>query len=458
MPPSVRIGEDNHEHADLVPAVRALAPLEPLQNNPQILRLFPARGGLDRGERLLGKPVEVGHGKLDGARADTDFQGVDPPLIDGETFPDSLRAVGALHGNGQSVDQHGPLYPAAGCGRGRAPPVQNQHELEVVDLPRQALPASPVLHVLIAEQLDPAPGAHQIQQLFEGDDPFGVVAQHDVPGVDRLQQMLECLCGAAPVAVGRTGPDPVPADRRLAAQPSVPPQSIVDLRPVPERDGVQQMVVGSVLVLVVRGIEVAQICGPGAYEVERVLAADPAVRGSVDQDRHLQTNGAQDPPQGVPSVSPETLVTGLEHPGGVGMGGALVQQGGQEQELLLECPFLLAPLRERGGLRIDPAGVQLLYPAAHRVDDQGILPRVEQPLRAVVGLLRAGRGVVPGDVGIRSRGKRVELGQHRLRASVSPEQRPALGFSHAEMGVVQHVGVALPVVGQHAAAHVAGQP
>ena len=246
-------------------------------------------------------------------------------------------------------------------------------------LPGDALLAPPVLHVFIAEQLDPTLRGQQLHQLLEGDDPLGVVAQHDVPGVDRIQELPKSPTGTSAVAVGRSGLHPVLSNPGFVLQPAVAAKLVVYRRFVPQGNGIEQMVVGTILVLIVGRIEVAELRRPGTDKLQRILAADLGFPRGIDHDGHLETDRGKNASQGIPAVPAETLVAGLEHPRGVGVGGALVQQGGQEEKLLLRD---LSPR------------IHLLDPAADPVDDQGVFPCVEQTLRVVVSTLGAGRRIV----------------------------------------------------------------
>jgi hypothetical protein len=387
--------------------------------------------------------VQAPHGQQDFAPGQPH---PDAPRGGGKARGDALRVKGPAQQQAQSLVQVEAAQPRALGGSARTVAVHHQGQLQVVHLPSDALPAAPVFHVAAAVQFQLPLPLQQGLQLLEGNEPLAVVAQDQVAGVHLPQQPGQRRRGAGAAAVGRAGLHPVLADPGLADELAVGPPLLAHLRPVPEGNGVEQVVVGAVLVLVVGRVQVAQVRRTAAGEGGGFQAADFGGQ-AIQQLRQAQADGGQDAAQGVPAVPAEALVAGLEHAGGVHVLGGGVQERGQQQ-------VLLDPGARLGG---PEPRVHLLQALPDGVDAQRVLAGVEEALHAVVGVLSAARGVVPGHVLLARCLQRVELGQHPRRALPSAEQPPGLRAPRAEVGVVQNVGIWLPVVGQHPVTEPAGQ-
>ncbi len=256
----------------------------------------------------------------------------------GEGLPNPGGHIGLLQigGNLAGEEEPGDLLPAGGGGRcavcvhfaGRRGPGRcgglggaavalprgnREGELHIGGSTRDALPPSAILRVIGGEELDISPLREHIHDLIDRDDAVARVAQHQKPRIHGVENLTEGRFGASLRAEVRAGPIPVLADAGFVQKPPVGAALVGHRRFVPPGNGIEHEVVASVLVGVIRGVEVHEIGGVPREKLRRVGLLRPRWR-PVDELRGLDPHRRHDPPERVPAVPTEALVIGLEHP------------------------------------------------------------------------------------------------------------------------------------------------
>ncbi len=142
---------------------------------------------------------------------------------------------------------------------------------------------------------------------------------------------------------------------------------------------------------VVGRVEIDDVPSPASQELRRIQ--HEALSGSRPVDEHgkLELHGREDPRQRIPAVTAETLVVGLENAGGVCVCGRLYQEERNEERLLSRLRALPVDIDGR---------IPRFNLIAHTVNEDGVLPRVEETLNAIVSLRGARRCVVPANVAV----------------------------------------------------------
>ncbi len=108
------------------------------------------------------------------------------------------------------------------------------------------------------------------------DNSFGVITHHNQARIDLVEKPAECPRSTVPIAKIGLGFGPVGTDASFVPQTAVLPLKEGENRFVPFGDGVKHVVIASILMLIVRRVEITEIRGMPGKEIRRIEGGNRA--------------------------------------------------------------------------------------------------------------------------------------------------------------------------------------